>query len=312
MKVQQFLITRFNVHIKSFDSDFNNGQWPGIDIAYLEKRFALFEQYCLPSIRGQSSDFEWLVFFSAQTPDVFKERILEYQKSFPRLNAIYLDDEQPLADGGIALIRNAVRCRISEDTQLCVTSRIDNDDAFSLYALERIKEIAISEYEKKRNSKFFISCVNGCVYDRIFGTLQKWSYKINHFNTLVCDVSKGIDTPTTYPHTSIYNVGIPIVEITDGCYWMEVVHGGNQLNELHPTLPFIRLDPEWIRATFGVSVEGFVYSDKEPLVLGLSAELQSAMKRIERFKSIPIISLLVGMRRICLSLARKIAGFKGA
>ena len=58
MKLQHFVLTRFNMRLKSFDK---YCEWRGGDPAYLEKRFELFERYCLPSMKAQIST---LGFFS--------------------------------------------------------------------------------------------------------------------------------------------------------------------------------------------------------------------------------------------------------
>lgn len=78
-----FLLTRFNLLLWRKDKEGNIVR----SKAWLEHRFMLFEQYCLPSIANQTcKEFEWIVLFDSKTPDNFKEMIRELQANCPQLS----------------------------------------------------------------------------------------------------------------------------------------------------------------------------------------------------------------------------------
>ena len=68
--VCHFVITRFNVRSTL------QGSEAMIEPAYLAHRLEMFEQFCLPTLRGQSrQDFTWLVLFSEDTPSTIRHVI---------------------------------------------------------------------------------------------------------------------------------------------------------------------------------------------------------------------------------------------
>ena len=67
MKYKHLIFTRFNLQYE-LDSDLH------LQAAWLDERFRLFEQYCLPSIVGQTDlHFTWVILSSNQTPDWYKK-----------------------------------------------------------------------------------------------------------------------------------------------------------------------------------------------------------------------------------------------
>ena len=48
MRIQHFVLTRFNVRFAFFINQQGHGEWPGADPVYLDRRLAFFEKYCLP------------------------------------------------------------------------------------------------------------------------------------------------------------------------------------------------------------------------------------------------------------------------
>ncbi len=56
--VQHFLFTRFNLRNESWNSTKNAN--PVLTEEWLEKRFDLFERFCLPSVKAQiNQNFRW-------------------------------------------------------------------------------------------------------------------------------------------------------------------------------------------------------------------------------------------------------------
>ena len=229
MKIQHFVLTRFNLRLKSFDKFC---EWRGGDPGYLEKRFELFERYCLPSMKAQTVDFKWLVFFSEMTPEPFKARARAYAGECNSYEAVFVGDSIPCdTDGAATCMMNEIVKRLATDTDYYVVSRIDNDDAFNMYALGWIRDTALEKIVNDSCEKFYVVMPYGNAYiaEQSFTQDYKWDW--NHFPTLVC--RKGIlDNPFWRSHDSIRKTGVPVVRVPNRHAWLEVVNGTNAKNDL--------------------------------------------------------------------------------
>ncbi|MFU8764585.1 MAG: glycosyltransferase, partial [Haliea sp.] len=85
-----FLITRFNLRNPRWTS--SRSQHPALSEAWLQDRFDLFEQYCLPGVAAQSAaGFTWLVYFDVETPAQWLPRIQGYQRDCPQFQPVFVD-----------------------------------------------------------------------------------------------------------------------------------------------------------------------------------------------------------------------------
>ena len=105
------ILTRFNIASPGREVAIRNS--PG----WLDRRFGLFEQFCLPSIAGQTErNFHWLIYFDKDTPAEFRERIERDRQIYnftPRYVAMFdkamiADDVKALA---VAALAHRVRAR---------------------------------------------------------------------------------------------------------------------------------------------------------------------------------------------------------
>ena len=96
MRIQHFVLTRFNVRFAFFINQQGHGEWPGADPVYLDRRLAFFEKYCLPAMKRQTVPFRWLVFFSSLTPEAYKERVRAYVRECPSFEPVFVEDERPI------------------------------------------------------------------------------------------------------------------------------------------------------------------------------------------------------------------------
>ncbi len=96
-------------------------------------RLGLFERYCLPSVVGQQgADFQWLVFFDAESPAWFRKKISEFSPAF---TPVYIDGvatDQVIVDTISALSVVA--------SPYLLTTRLDNDDAIAKRHLAMVEE----------------------------------------------------------------------------------------------------------------------------------------------------------------------------
>ena len=131
--VQHFLITRFNQNVSFVERPLH------LDAAWLADRFKLFEAFCLPSVRAQSSqNFQWIVLFHPDTPGVFQERIAELQKTLPLFQPEFLGGAfEPEA------VAATVRRHVAKHTTHVITSRVDNDDCLADRYIQTVQNRAV-------------------------------------------------------------------------------------------------------------------------------------------------------------------------
>ena len=256
MKVQHFVLTRFNLRIRELMKTY---EWHGGDPCYLEQRFKIFERYCLPSMRCQSGDFKWLVFFSSLTPEPFRRRAENLASETPCMEAVFVEDAEPLEkEACLSAFNCAMENRMSPDVEYVIQSRIDNDDAYNVKALSWIYERVTEVLEKTPCDRFFVIMPHGNVYLAAHGFTQRYIWNWNHFPSMV--VKRGLgDNVFGVMHPHIRRLGLPVYKVCHTHCWLEVVTGTNAKNDFRPYCP-----PEYLGID-GLSRE---FAIKEKLLVG--------------------------------------------
>ena len=242
-EIQHFILTRFNILLWKKAKD---GRKVRTKI-WLEHRFSLFENYCLPSLISQTChDFEWIVLFDSMTPNCFKERIAGYQKDCPQLIPVYVKPE----DGWqfAEIFREEIVKRLKAKRVL--STYLDNDDALNVRFVEDIQQRV-----KAVNVGTFINYDDGYQYYKDDKFMMRVHYPTNHF---VSVVEKG--EPATLKgifgygsHATIEKIkGVKIECIRNQRMWCEVVHEKNVMNDAKIFSVNMVADNELLRREFGV------------------------------------------------------------
>lgn len=215
-KFNHFFLTKFNV--RSFPD-----LKPGCDPNWLERRLALFDQYCFPSVCKQSNqNFKWLVFFDIDTPEIFKQKIAEYSSQWKNFVPIYLDCPLPYGQFPDD-VRNVVRDHIAADCEYLITTWLDNDDAIHKDYVQMIQANFSQQDGETINFFFGYQLVNGKLY---------LDFELaNHFISLVEKYNPASFKTCLYrSHKELYEVCKSAKKIFCKPAWIEVVHGANYMN----------------------------------------------------------------------------------
>ena len=223
-ELQHFILTRFNLLLWNKDKEGNKVRTKG----WLEHRFALFEQFCLPSIKNQTcQNFEWIVLFDSITPEPFKKKIEEYKKECPLLIPVFVKPE-----GGpyfAQIFRDEVTKRL--EGNLVLTTYLDNDDALSIHFVEDLQKRA----ESLCNDTF-INYVDGYQYYTDYKYVMQIHYPRNHFMSVVEEGSPAT-LKTIYGYGSHYYIekisGVKIENVKKQPMWCEVIHDKNMGNDAY-------------------------------------------------------------------------------
>ena len=231
-KYKHFVITLFNLQLWTKDKKNISTRTS----TWLEKRLELFETYCFPSLKAQTEpNFVWLCLFDENTPLQVKEKIRVYRERLSSFYPCFLSAEESSdflwgTEGQESgFVKKYIRPFLNGDEEYIITTNIDNDDAFHRETIERLQR----QFRLTPQAGIY-SVVWGMQYFPRWRALLKMRYPHNHFLTLVEPAGGHIHTIEYYSHT-IARKRFPVVDISDGVGWVEVVHDCNVNNELRIT-----------------------------------------------------------------------------
>lgn len=217
MDYNHIIITRFNL---DFEDD---PQARCLQPEWLEKRFDLFETYCLPSVLQQTcQNFTWVILSSDATPTQYKKRLLSYQT-----NNIHIIFCPKYKDTEIHLLYQKIGYQYAQNYHFLVSTRLDNDDMLHACFIEKIQQYIFS-HSLGVNILAFPKGVQWFVEEKVAYSVL---WKLSHFHTFI-EKTDDIHTSLGINHTKI-----PQSEITflpDEDMWCEVVHGNNLCNDYGP------------------------------------------------------------------------------
>jgi len=233
VKYAHFVITLFNLAL--WDSDKNAA--PTRTRQWLEKRCALFERYCLPSMIGQrrAGNIKWLVLFDSATPRDVRDRISRWRDRCPFMQPLFFSAEEVRGftgraeDRRVDFLTSAIKSCLDGNEQWILTTNLDNDDSIACDALARIR----AAFEASPATEV-ISLINGWQLLERHRMVLAMSYPHNHFLTLAEPASPGFSTIESMSHRRARK-RFPVIDIKGEPGWLEVVHNANVSNELRIT-----------------------------------------------------------------------------
>jgi hypothetical protein len=209
-----FLLTRYNVRA------FKSVKRPSK--LWLDHRFDIFSNLCLPSVAAQSSQsFSWLVFFDAGTPAPYLRQIGELRKRYPF--------EICLVDNFTAAIAALAVTSRSKASKRVITTRLDNDDAICNTFVEVVQR-AVSP-----TLNCWVNIDRGYRLSQL--GLQHAFNNSNPFLSLV-ESTEGCRTVMCQPHNLVY-LREPVLHIPIQRGWIQYVHERNIKNDLQQGAEFI-------------------------------------------------------------------------
>lgn len=216
---QHIVLTRFNIQ-------YEDGWMQHLQEEWLNSRFSLFENYCLPSMLNQTcQDFKWILLSDERTPEPYRTRLLAYRETMPQIDVVfwaphYEDDyHEMLQQLGERLVGNH---------DWLLSSRLDNDDMLEQTYIERIHKYA--ETQVLTNS--ILTYLNGSQYFVKEGISFKVGYQYNHFSTF-CEEKGNIHTSLGMNHVLVPKRKLLLIE-TAKDMWCEIVHSSNICNDYVP------------------------------------------------------------------------------
>lgn len=217
---------------------------------WLEHRFALFERFCLPSLKNQTChDFEWIVLFDSTTPERFKEKVDEYKKECPQLTPVYVEPENGRFFAHI-FQEEVIRKMEIDRGERVLTTYLDNDDTLDIHFVEDLQKRAADLPDGT-----FITYDSGYQLYTDHNYVMRIRYPRNHFMSVV-ENGNLLTIKTIYGYGSHYYIdkipGVKIEHVKDVPMWCEVVHEKNMGNDAYFLRAKMMSDRELLRRDFAI------------------------------------------------------------
>lgn len=216
--MKHFLATRFNVKVPDWKTA-KNGMIV-LSEEWLNNRFYLFENYCLPSVKNQTNqNFVWCVFFDVETPQKYRERIEMIFENSSNFYPVFIEDIDSLNHSFKSFINNSLA--EGEDV---ITTRLDNDD---LIHKDFIKTIQIL-YEQK--GKGVIDFKNGyqVSIENLVPQVRLYTHDFNAFVSVI-ENEKKFETVYSKMHYG-WRDSEDVISYKKERLWIELVHSQNKVN----------------------------------------------------------------------------------
>jgi len=282
-----FILTRFNLPLWKENK---HGDAINRDV-WLEERLNLFENYCLPSVMGQtSSDYTWVLLCDENTPAKYRERIKNYKEQCPQIELIQVEEGYAWDFPRIFsdVVTSILEERGASEGDICLSTQLDNDDALHndyVSTVQRCVETMLQESqcandketgwlsssnggEWQKGRGFFLSFDYGLQFYSDSNMATRVKYPNNHFMTCVERVAKeDSSSANLLPLICVYGYGshfllekyrsASVHHITDKDrpMWCEVIHRSNVDNDVKMTIDTgIIRDTHTLQRDFSIDV----------------------------------------------------------
>lgn len=269
MITKHLILTRFNVASPGREAAIR------LKRGWLDERFKLFEDICLPSVAAQSEkNFEWVVLFDVETPADYKDKINNLISVFP-FRPVYTDsfDMRKL---GPEIVKECT------PADYLLTSRLDSDDILAVDYVEKLQKIASG-----LNGRFVINFDNGAILllNNKRAALYEYRDASNPFASLIEKFAPDSKTIWGVQHTEIHELG-EVVHVKGKPMWLQVVHGGNVSNRVRGRrVPAKKYNDDFLfmkSISSGIN-EGVVELFFDKYVLGALRSIRDALRSTAKF-----------------------------
>jgi hypothetical protein len=256
-KVQHLVLTRYAQKGLFYD-DFSSD--------WLDDRLRVFTEYCVPSMAQQAAgDFSWLVFCDETIDPDYLKAIEESAAAVPQFQLVLTSFANRVA------LPESIRPLLHEDTEVLVTTRLDNDDGLHKEAIAAL-ESYLPAFVNSPYPRWVVNFPSGYRYEAETGRAYAAVWLHGAFMTLFEKVRPG-----ERKFLNIYKVRHNWLHHTMPLHfdesipaWLQVMHGlaestdersgfaltgGNLQSKVRPDID-IGIDPAEIEAGFGVNLSG--------------------------------------------------------
>jgi hypothetical protein len=225
--VDQVVLTRFNLPSQGYESLIRAQE------GWLRSRVALFERYCLPSMRAQTYRGSWVIYFDPESPAWLLDWIERTNRH----------DFHPVFRATVshAELLNDIRLALGSTGETLITTNLDNDDAVANDFLARVAAAATPG----RRTAVYLA--DGLIAD------GRSVYRRVDPHNAFCSVAEPWEEPVTCWERAHNRLGesMPVRSVRGRPAWLQIIHGENVSNRVRGRL----VSPSAHRASFGAMLD---------------------------------------------------------
>jgi len=219
MIFKHFLATRFNVKIGGWDTT-KNGETL-LDDSWMDNRFELFENYCLPSVINQSEQhFTWCIYFDLHTAEVYQQRIKKLTESYSNIHLFFINNVGELKPHLIDFIKS----NENDSYDYVITSRLDNDDLLHRDYIKVVQQL----FEPSPITIIDVRCGFKVNIEEGDCEIRNYTQAFNPFISLI-EIKRDAQTVFNQLHNEWYKAK-KVIAYYDRQLWIELVHKKNCIN----------------------------------------------------------------------------------
>lgn len=208
--LSHFILTRFNLASPGREETLRSRT------GWLDRRIALFEKYCLPSVAAQTnSNFKWLIYFDIRTPETSLHHFDEYARK-PFIELRRVDGPNFSRED----VRNDIVRLSTPGCDWVLTTRLDNDDAIGRTFVDTLQRAF------EPSGRYVLNFPHGLILER--GRIYRVTDRSNAFATLV-EPADDVRTVWARQHTDLRLLA-PLRQLGSEPMWLQVIHGDNVSN----------------------------------------------------------------------------------
>lgn len=239
--MKHFLITRFNVKVEGWETSRDGAKV--LTPEWLEERFQLFENYCLPSVKNQSNqNFDWCIFFDKNTPQNFKEKITKLAQSYTNIIPFFIKDMSFL----IPNVKDYILSQVNIN-DFVITGRLDNDDLIHQDFIQTVQDKFVEQndlvIDLRRGYQVFLN--------ENFQEIRDFNFNFNPFVSYIEQAKPTMKTVLHKNHRDFKYAKLQTI-VKDKPLWIELVHGSNKYNSVRKEHKRVL---DFDNAAFGLSGE---------------------------------------------------------
>ena len=208
---QHFVLTRYTLK-GLFYEEFSQD--------WLDDRLNVFRSYCVPGMAQQTDgDFAWLIFCDETTDEGYVGSIQQSARFAPQLQIVRTSHERGVRP------REAAAELVHDDTELLISTRLDNDDTLHREAIARIHAY-IDGFMESPHRRWVLNFPRGYRYDATTGRLFAANWPHGPFMTLFEKIRPGEEFRDVYKvrHNWLHHKNpLHFDESIPG--WIQVIHG---------------------------------------------------------------------------------------
>ncbi len=229
--IRHIVLTRFAVKVKILDGVAPRVRPEPLSPEWLDVRFALFEQYLLPSMQAQTfKDWTWRIYVHPEFDAALAERLRGY-------------------DARIEVCNEPTSPLLGIESGIVASTRIDSDDGFAANAMEVVNQYA-ERFAASPDKTRMLRMKQGWWADHQRGRAYQcrgWSFLTVFERAAPYQGAMVRSCDDIAAHYKEWTEKAPL--------WLRVVHGGNVRNKFDRNEPTVALDTlrtqgfPWLPAT---------------------------------------------------------------